>query len=186
MSRRISSGPSDAAAADDVAAATVSRAALSLRALVRGVKSQSSSSGKAHPSSGELKGGGGGGSISSEEDDDESDEPEAEAASSDERARLNSSLRGAAPLLCGYGVCPGEPESTDSSPSPPKEASRPVPGVEQAGGGAEPNPAALRSETADLGETRESSSSGHSRGRGGSRRASGGEEDSGEDEAALR
>ena len=70
----------------------------------------------------------------------------------------------------------------DSSPSPPTEASRPTSGVEQAAGGAEPNAAALRSETADSEEMRESSRSWHSRGRGGSRRASGGEEGSGEDD----
>ena len=71
----------------------------------------------------------------------------------------------------------------DSSPSPPTEASRPTSGVEQAAGGAEPNAAALRSETADSEEMRESSRSWHSRG--GSRRASGasgGEEGSEEDD----
>ena len=73
----------------------------------------------------------------------------------------------------------------DSSPSPPTEASRPTSGVEQAAGGGDgPNVAALLSETADSGETRESSRSVRSWGRGGSRRASGGEEGSSGREAA--
>ena len=80
-------------------------------------------------------------------------------------------LRGATSLLYGYGVCPGDPESTSS----PAETSKPKPvsGVEQATG------AGLRSEASE--EMIETSSSGHSRGHGGSRRASGGE-DSGDDD----
>ena len=98
------------------------------------------------------------------------DEAEVGDSVSSTRARLKS-LRGATFFLYGYGVCPGDPES--SSTLSPAETSKPMSGVEQATG-------SLRSEATED-ERIETSSSGHSRGHGGSRRASGGD-DCGDDD----